>query len=107
MKRIEVIHNGKRKSIPENEAKVLLLLKKATLASAPVAIEPPFVPTPVVVLVEPAVAQEDDAPTSVESAEVTHDAQPCPDEAAAEVEISLRTGKPKRQYRRRDLTAEE
>jgi hypothetical protein len=139
MKRIEVIHNGKRKSIPENEARVLLLLKKATLAPvdqpapirwpAPVAApkveasggvthmidtsyvdadgwhsrEEPGLVTPT--LVEPVEVTElqDASPRFIEGA--ASEAPPAEPEAPA-AEVSERTGKPKRVYRRRDMRAE-
>jgi hypothetical protein len=119
MKRIQVIHNGKRKSIPENEAKVLLLLKKATLAPAPAApplvpIEVPApVPAPAVEAVWPfPTGEAENAAGAMESiAEGIEVAEPAEVAASPAVEnpaseLSPRTGKPKRQYRRRDMQAE-
>lgn len=82
MKLIEVIHNGKLRRLPANEAKVLLLLKKATLPPEPVA------------LVAPTVVQPWKFPKATDFS------------AKSEESDADKPAKPKRQYRRRDMTAE-
>lgn len=71
---VKVIYKGRLRTIPKQEAKVLLALG---LASS---------------------ADEREAEQVVEQAATVIE--------APEVEISPRTGKPKRRYQRRDLTSE-
>jgi hypothetical protein len=60
-----------------------------------------IVPAPVAAVFAPFVVEQ----VEEHPAEEAHIEEPVSDEP--EVEISLRTGKPKRQYKRRDMTAED
>lgn len=77
--------------LPRKQAKLLVAIKRATLHDD----QPEAVAAPPEPVVSDPVAQEPahDEPESTESAD-------------DEPEISPRTGLPKRQYRRRDMTAE-
>ena len=85
-------------AVSAREAKVLVAARRAVICDDEPA-EPVKAPEPVVV--------EAEAVAEVEAVEAEEEAAEEPEEESEGVEISERTGLPKRQYRRRDLTASE
>lgn len=102
----------------QSDARLLRALDRAADFSPPVFIAPLAVKPrrvevrPAVIetapAVEPAVSLEVEAPEAEPRAEEAPEPKekPAPVEPEAEPDVSLRTGKPKRQYRRRDMTSE-
>jgi hypothetical protein len=116
MKRIQVIHNGQLKNLPEREANILLLLKKASLPPAPVVVEAPKrTYTRRNIVAEPAAATSEALAaaynatgghlieTVIVDVTMLKDGEPMGAEVNAE---TLEVVKPKRAYKRRDMQAE-
>lgn len=97
---------GDEADLHRNQAKLLVLTKRARYATAAVVAEPAeVVPEAAPEVTPDAVTEWLDNLADEALPEAEQDGEPA-EEPAEAVEISPRTGRPKRPYRRRDMTAE-